>query len=88
MLITGSVNYMACQGQNAQSATEFETVIKQYPDIPRVADATLKLGLIFAADQKWDQAKNTFKKIINRYPGTSSARLASQQLKQLKVAGH
>ncbi|MDX1900584.1 MAG: tol-pal system protein YbgF [Gammaproteobacteria bacterium] len=76
------------QGKNEQSANEFSTVIKQYPDSPKIADAQLKLGLSYAAQQKWGAARIAFKKVIDHYPGTASSRLASQQLKQIKLAGH
>jgi TolA-binding protein len=48
----------------------------------------LKLGLILAGQFKWTDAKSTFKKVINHYPGTASARLAAEQLRQIKEAGH
>lgn len=75
-------------GKNAQSAVEFSQIVKNYPDSPKVSDAQLKLGLIFAGQFKWVDAKNAFKKVINRYPGTASARLAAEQLRQIKEAGH
>lgn len=75
-------------GKNAQSAVEFSQIVKNYPDSPKVSDAQLKLGLIFAGQFKWTDAKNAFKKVINRYPGTASARLAAEQLRQIKEAGH
>lgn len=62
--------------------------MKNYPDSPKVADAQLKLGLIYAAQFKWPDAKGAFKKVINHYPGTATARLAAEQLKQIKEAGH
>lgn len=73
---------------NDQSALEFGTVVKDYPDSPKVADAQLKLGIIYAAQFKWPDAKFALKQVINHYPGTASARLASEQLKQIKQAGH
>lgn len=75
-------------GKNDQSADEFSSVIQDFPDSPKVSDAQLKLGLINLAQFKWIEAKAAFKKVINRYPGTASARLASEQLKQIKAAGH
>jgi len=76
------------QGKNKQAADEFSIVLQQYPDSPKVPDAQLKIGLIFAAQQKWSAARLAFKKVINHYPGTASSRLAAEQLKQIKVAGH
>lgn len=75
-------------GKNDQALTEFNAVVKNYPTSPRVPDAQLKVGLILAAQSKWSDAKAALKKVINRYPGTSPARLASEQLKQIKQAGH
>lgn len=75
-------------GKNDQALVEFSTVVKSYPDSPRVSDAQLKVGLIYATQSKWADAKATFKHVINQYPGTASARLAAEQLKQLKQAGH
>lgn len=82
----GELNSM--MGKNDQAITEFSTVLKNYPDSPKLADAQLKLGLIYAGLFKWSNAKTAFKKVINNYPGTASARLAAEQLKQLKAAGH
>jgi tol-pal system protein YbgF len=75
-------------GKNDQSISEFANVVKNYPDSPKIADAQLKLGLIYAAQLRWPDARNSFKKVINHYPGTASAHLASEQLKQIKQAGH
>jgi tol-pal system protein YbgF len=74
--------------KHSQALAEFNIVATSYPDSPRVSDAQLKIGLIYAAQSKWSDAKASFKKVINRYPGTSSSRLASEQLKQIKLAGH
>jgi tol-pal system protein YbgF len=75
-------------GKNDQALTEFGTVVRTFPDSPRISDAQLKVGLIYASQTKWSDAKNAFKKVINHYPGTASARLASEQLKQIRQAGH
>lgn len=74
--------------KNDQALTEFSTVIEKFPGSPRVSDAYLKVGLILAAQAKWPEAKKTFNRVINTYPGTASSRLASEQLKQIKLAGH
>lgn len=74
--------------ENERAASEFLVVVKQYPNSPRVADAELKLGLINATLLKWPAAKASFKKVITKYPGTTSARLAMEQLKLLKQSGH
>lgn len=75
-------------GKNDQAVTEFGTVIKNYPDYPKAADAQLKLGLAYSTLMRWSDAKSAFKAVINHYPGTTSAHLASEQLKQIKTSGH
>lgn len=75
-------------GKNEQALNEFGTVLQSYADSPRVSDAQLKIGLIYASQLKWNDAKSSFKKVINHYPGTASSRLAAEQLKQIRLAGH
>ncbi|HVE44818.1 MAG TPA: tol-pal system protein YbgF [Gammaproteobacteria bacterium] len=75
-------------GKNDQALAEFNAVVKKFPSSPRVSDAQLKVGLLLASQDKWSEAKTTFKKVIDHYPGSASARLAAEQLKQLKQAGH
>lgn len=75
-------------GKNDQAINEFSTVIRNYPDSPKLADAQLKVGLIYAGLFKWPDAKMAFQKVLSTYPGTASARLAAEQLKQMKQAGH
>jgi tol-pal system protein YbgF len=76
------------QKKRDQAAAEFANVVKNYPDSPKVSDAEVKLGMIYASQFKWPEAKTTFKRVITRYPGTTSARLAAQQLKEIKSGGH
>jgi tol-pal system protein YbgF len=73
---------------NDKALTEFATVVETYPDSPRVPDAQLKVGLLYASQSKWSEAKAALKKVINRYPGSTPAKLAMEQLKQIKLAGH
>lgn len=75
-------------GKNDLALKEFETVVASYNESPRVPDAQLKVGLIYSAQSKWPDAKSTFKKVLSKYPGTASARVASDQLRQIKSAGH
>lgn len=75
-------------GNNDEALSEFSLVVHQYPHSPRISDAQLKVGLILASQLKWSDAKTALKSVINHYPGTASAKLASEQLKQIKQAGH
>lgn len=71
-----------------QALSAFNTVVKSYPESPRVIDAQLKVGILYASQFKWSEAKLAFKKIVNKYPGTGPSRIAAEQLKQIKTAGH
>jgi tol-pal system protein YbgF len=75
-------------GKNDQAASEFLKIVKNFPDSPKIADAQFKLGMLYASQQKWPEAKSSYRKVVSNYPGTASAHLASEQLKQLKQAGH
>lgn len=75
-------------GKNDQALKEFTIMVTSYPESPRAGDAQLKIGLLYATQSKWSDAKTAFKKVVNHYPGTAPARLASEQLKQIKQAGH
>jgi tol-pal system protein YbgF len=75
-------------GKNDDAVAEFQVIVKNYPDSPKIADAQLKLGLIYAGQFKWNEAKKALKTVSTRYPGTSSARLAAEQLRQIIASGH
>jgi tol-pal system protein YbgF len=75
-------------GKNDQALDEFRTVVDNYADSPRVSDAQLKVGLLLASQLKWPEAKSALRRVITQYPGSASARLAAEQLKQIKIAGH
>ena len=75
-------------GNNDKALTEFNTIVQSYPQSQKIADAQLKLGLIYSSQQKWSDAKSSFKKVVIHFPGTSFARLATEQLKQIKSSGH
>lgn len=75
-------------GKNDKALGEFDQVVRNFSDSPRVSDAMFKVGLIFAAQSRWNEAKKIFKRIVTQYPGTASSRLANEQLKQIKEAGH
>jgi len=75
-------------GKNDDALSEFSVIVKTYPRSPRISDAQLKVGLILASQLKWSDAKLALKRVINQYPGTSSAKVATEQLKQISQAGH
>ncbi len=71
-----------------QAIQEFEKVRTLYPDSPKVPDATLKLGYSYYALKRWKAARKALEEVVERFPGTSVARLAEQRLKRMRHEGH
>lgn len=76
------------QGQPTQAATEFNTVITQFPKNLKTADSMLKLGFAYADMHKWQQARSQLQLVQQQFSGTSTASLASERLQELKLQGH
>jgi TolA-binding protein len=68
------------QKHYSASATEFDTVIKQYSDSPKVPEAMLKLALIHENQGKHAQAQTELRQLKKKYPKSAAAKLADQQL--------
>ena len=62
----------------------FAHILSKFPDHPKARDALLKLGMIEVEKSNWDGARNYFKDVKQRYPGTAAAGVAESQLKKLK----
>lgn len=75
-------------GNNKEALHSFSTLVQKFPSNSRLADTELKIGLIYASQFQWPEAKSSFKRVASRYVGTSSAKLARDQLKQIKLSGH
>ena len=71
-----------------QAIQEFEKVRTLYPDSPKVPDATLKLGYSYYALKRWKAARKALEEVVERFSGTSVARLAEQRLKRMRREGH
>jgi tol-pal system protein YbgF len=63
---------------------EFQKVLDRYPRGNKVADAMLKLGFCHAALGKLDRAREVLRHVVEQYPKTSPARLASERLASLE----
>lgn len=74
----GDINFIQKNFDAAEE--EFKIVIDKYAKSKRVADAMLKLALVHQNQGREKEAKEELQKIIKRYPGTSAAQLAKQQL--------
>jgi tol-pal system protein YbgF len=74
----GEINFLQKNFDAAEE--EFRVVVNKYAKSKRVADAALKLALVHQNQGREAEAKQELQKIIKRYPGTSAAQLAKQQL--------
>lgn len=66
-----------------KAQASFQAVMKNFPDHHKSMDSMLKLGMMFKEQGDVKTAENYFLQIIDKYPGTSSARLASLKLSEL-----
>jgi len=81
------------QGQNDKAnvaaldkaSAEFSSITTHFPNHPKAADATLKLGLIEFDKGNEAAAIQYFTDVKNRYPGTAAARIADTRLQQLSA---
>lgn len=72
------------KNNNAAAKVEFETVVSKYPNSAKRADSLQKLGMIAKLAGNKSEATRYFKLVIKEYPNDSVAKLAKQQLSQLK----
>ncbi|KLV09099.1 tol-pal system protein [Photobacterium aquae] len=70
------------QNQLPEAAEQF-TAVASFADSNKRADALLKLGVIAQRSKKADEAKKYFQDVIKAYPGSTSAKQAEKNLKQL-----
>lgn len=67
-----------------KASASFHAVTKNFPDHHKVMDALLKLGLIELEKGNQSTARNFFYQVAQKYPGTSSARIANAKLNTLQ----
>ena len=65
----------------------FQAVINQFSTSPKVPDAELKLGYIYYQQGKWANARQTLQGLVQQYPNTSAANLATQRLQDMTRQG-
>ncbi len=69
-------------GNYEQALNSFNKVF-DYPESNKHPDAQVKIGLIYVKLDKKDLAKEEFKAVIDNFPGTNAAGIATSQLGQL-----
>lgn len=82
----GEVYYVSRKFREAQA--EFDKVITQHPQSPKVPDAMLKTGFIQYELREWSAARKTLTELTQSYPGTTAARLAQERLDRMKREKH
>ena len=69
-----------------KAARAFGEVVGRFPQGNKVPDAMFKTGLCYRKVGENKLATDVFEQLLSHYPGTSSARLAGEQLKDMGVA--
>lgn len=77
----GEAYYVTRDYPNA--ITAFQTVTAQWPDSRKAPDALVKVGFTQSALGRNGDAKVTLESVLQRYPGTEAAQLATERLKRL-----
>jgi len=75
------------QGQSDKAASQFNTIISNYPSFEKIGDATLKLGIVYYNKGQYALAKQTFTQIKAKYAETTAARLADARLQEMARNG-
>jgi tol-pal system protein YbgF len=70
------------------AAATFRAVGDDYPKSPKVPDALVKLGLTQIDQKKLTDARATLSQVVQKYPGTDAAKLASSRLQNLPPDAH
>lgn len=63
---------------------EFQTIVTNYPDNPKVADALLKIALIAMDAGNYAKAKTNLVKVQKQFPNSTAAKIAALRLKEIK----
>ncbi len=64
---------------------EFQLVLKRYPDSRKIPDALLKIGYCNYELGRSSEARKALSEVVERYPETTAARLASQRIDRMKT---
>lgn len=63
----------------------YESILKQSPYASFVPDMLLKMGLLYINDKKNQQAIDTYRKLIDKYPDTYAAKIAYLDLANIYI---
>jgi TolA-binding protein len=65
------------------AAEAFRTLLKKWPDAHKAPDALLKLGYTQFEQKQWAAARSTLTAVTQKYPGSDTAKLASDKLRRI-----
>ena len=82
----GETYYVTRDFDRAMST--FSKLVEFHPQSPKVSDSRLKIGFIHYENKDWPAARQELKLVVDDYPGTTAARLASDRLKRMQKDGH
>lgn len=71
-----------------QAITDYNTLVKNYPDSPKLAEAMLKIGYSYNELGNNKAAKEVIGKLLRVYPNTTAAGQGQNLLKKIKSAKH
>ena len=80
----GQAYYVTRDYPNAIAA--FNRVVAQWPDSSKASDSLLKVGFSQLELKRTADARRTLEDVRSRYPGTDSARAASERLQRLAAS--
>ena len=63
----------------------FRAVIENYPNSGKLPDALLKAGFCEYELQRWDDARKSLQAVVDQFPDSTAARLASQRLERMRA---
>ncbi len=66
---------------------EFDRVVKEYPESPKVADDLLKIGYSYYEIGTWEKARQALTDVVVRFPNTTVAKLAQIRLTKMDEEG-
>jgi tol-pal system protein YbgF len=81
----GEAYYAQLDYEHAIAA--FRTVGERWPDSRKAGDALVKLGFSLDELKRYGEARTTLSQVVQRFPGTEAARLASERLQKLPLGG-
>ncbi|MFO1402580.1 MAG: tol-pal system protein YbgF [Steroidobacteraceae bacterium] len=77
----GEAYYVTRDYEHAAGA--FRAVGERWPDSRKAPDALLKLGYTLQEQKRLPEARTTLGQVVQRFPGSDAARLATERLKKL-----